>query len=256
MRPALRILALGLLAVTLSGCIKVEMSITLNEDDTADGSILMAIEKGIGEAFELSDEDLLGELTSEASGDFESEVVEPYEDETHIGQLVTFSGEALGEFDEGDEGMRIYRDGDDYVVAGTADTGEGDEDLGAMPGAEMTLSVTFPGPVSEHNGTLEDTTVTWDLLAHEGDLSARGAASPPPVVPLWAWIAGGAVLAALAAVAVVLVVRRSRGAEETQPYEPGPEATFTPDATAPAEPPADTIEGSVDGTGGEEAPPR
>lgn len=240
MRTTLRAIALGLVAtLALAGCLRIDMSITLNEDDTADGSFLMAVEKGSGEAFEMTDEDLVEQFSSETGADFENGTVEPYEDGTHIGQLITFTGEPLAGLDEGDGSMSITRDGDDYVVAGAFDA-TGGEDMGSIPGAEMTLAITFPGPVSEHNGTLEGTTVTWDLMTLDEDLSARGAASPDTGLPLWAWIAIGAGVLVLAGIAVVLVVVRRRPAPAGEaafaPYAPVTDAAAAPAPTGTFEP--------------------
>ncbi|MDN4476013.1 hypothetical protein QQX09_09125 [Demequina sp. SYSU T00192] len=269
-----RLRTLGLVAATalvLTGCLRVEMSIALNPDDTADGSFLMAIEKGSGEAFDVSDDDLLEQFTADSEGDFETGTVEPYEDEDYIGTRVSFDDEPLGSFaGETDDDLAIVRDGDDYVVSGSMSDAE-DEDLGSLPGADMVLSITFPGEVSEHNGTLEGTTVTWDLMDAPEELAARGSASPPSAFPVWAWPAIGAGALAVVAIAVVAVLRRRGGTDEsagddavvlpveTVEFVPGPAPASTgmdaPTAELPT--PADTIEtGSVEGTDGEEDHPR
>ncbi|WP_062527127.1 LppM family (lipo)protein [Demequina rhizosphaerae] len=271
---ASRLRILGVLAVAtvaLAGCLRVEMNIALNPDDTADGSFLMAIEKGAGEAFEMSDEDLLEQFSADSEGDFETGAVEPYEDEDYIGTRVVFDGEPLDSFagETGDD-LAIVRDGDDYVVSGSM-SGSEDEDLGSLPGADMVLSITFPGEVSDHNGTLEGTTVTWDLMDAPDELLARGSASPPSDFPVWAWVAIGAGALAIVAIAVVVLLRRGSAEAaadgddavvlpvETVAFEPGPAPAGAPaDApTAELPAPADTIElGSVEGTDGEEDHPR
>ncbi|WP_062299149.1 LppM family (lipo)protein [Demequina maris] len=266
-----RLRTLGVLVaatLALTGCLRVEMNIALNPDDTADGSFLMAIEKGSGKGFDMSDEDLLEQFSADSEGDFETGTIEPYEDEDYVGTRVVFDGEPLDSFagETGDD-LAIVRDGDDYVVSGSM-SGSEDEDLGSLPGADMVLSITFPGEVSEHNGTLEGTTVTWDLMDAPDELVARGAASPPSAFPMWAWAAIGAGALAVVAIAVVVVLRRRSPAAAADgddavvvPVEP---VAFMP-APAPAGDaptaelplPADTIEaGSVEGTDGEEDHPR
>ncbi|WP_284328022.1 LppM family (lipo)protein [Demequina litorisediminis] len=50
MRTAARSLAVALVsALVLSGCIRVDMNITLNEDDTVSGDMVMAVQEGAGE---------------------------------------------------------------------------------------------------------------------------------------------------------------------------------------------------------------
>jgi len=43
-------------------------------------------------------------------------------------------------------------------------------------GADLRLIVTFPGEVTEHNGTLSGNTVTWDAAEGQFDVSAVGSA--------------------------------------------------------------------------------
>ncbi|WP_144019005.1 hypothetical protein [Demequina sp. NBRC 110056] len=172
MRTAPRLAALTLVcAAVLTGCLKVEMSVTLNEDDTASGEYVMAVSREVA--------DLMGEDELESAfetDDIEGATSEPYEDEEFVGTRTTFDSVDIAEF--GDETMSITRDGDDYVVTGTP--ASLDDQLGGTEipdGATATLAVSFPGEVSEHNGTLDGTTVTWDLLDPPAEISARGAAS-------------------------------------------------------------------------------
>ncbi|SEJ66782.1 LppM family (lipo)protein [Demequina mangrovi] len=272
MSRTLRTLALAVVAtLTLSGCLKMEMSFTLHEDDTVDGSIVMAIQKGVGEAMGMSDEDLLAELDAEGSfEDIEGGSVEPYDDGEFAGTTVTFTGQPLSEISEEDEGITIVREGDEFVVGGEFDTGG--EDMSMLTGATMTLAVTFPGEVSEHNGTLEGTTVTWDLLTQTEPMSARGAATAGGSgLPVWLWAVIGAVVLAGAAAAVIIVTRRRSSEDaategedaavepEVETFAPAPTAGEDAPVTEPIAPtvelptPEATIEeGPVEGTGPEE----
>lgn len=263
------LLMLAAATLLLTGCLRVEMSIALSPDDTADGSFLIAVEKGAGEGFGVSDDALVDELTSSSDTDFATGTVEPYEDEKYVGQRITFAGEPLASFGGGEtDELSIERDGDDYVVSGTWADADG-EDVSAIPGASMLLSITFPGEVTEHNGTLDGTTVTWDLVDAPDEISARGSAEPPRTVPLWAWAAGGAV-AAVGAISLVVVLLRRRRSGDAADAVPAVEPmaampTFTPASFQPAPlPPAavlpggmDTIDtGRVEGTDPEEDHPR
>ena len=247
MRRTLRTAALAAVALlSLSGCLKMEMQFTLHEDDTVDGSIVMAVQKGVGESFGMSDEDVLAQMESEGSfEDIEGGTTEPYDDGEFVGTKVTFDAEPLSELEQQDAGFTLMREGDEFVVGGEFDTGE--EDMSMLSGADVTLAVTFPGEVTEHNGTLEGTTVTWDLLTMTEPLNARGAASAGSSFP-WLWIGVGAAIllvGAAAAVAIVLARRRPAPAAPaypaagygidpaSQPLDPAQAPGFAPEGAAP-----------------------
>lgn len=214
MRRTLRTAAVAAVALlSLSGCLKMEMAFTLHEDETVDGSIVMAVQKGIGESFGMTDQDVLDQMESEGSfEDIEGGTVEPYDDGDYVGTQVTFEAQPLSELEQQDAGFTITREGDEFVVGGEFDTGE--EDMSMLSGADLTLAVTFPGTVTEHNGTLEGTTVTWDLLTMTEPLNARGGVSAGASIP-WLWIGVAAavlLVAAAATIAIVLARRRPTSA--------------------------------------------
>ena len=75
MKNSLKALALSLLAVaTLAGCFKVSVDLTLNENDTINGSMVVAIQKGVGDSLGMSDEDMLAELSNEIGEDRQVDV--------------------------------------------------------------------------------------------------------------------------------------------------------------------------------------
>lgn len=83
------------------------------------------------------------------------------------------------------------------------------------PGVEATLTMTFPGEVTQADGqhvTVDGNTVTWTNLLEESAGSLHAEARDRPSLP-WALIAAGAALLVLVAVVlVVLVVLRRRSA--------------------------------------------
>jgi hypothetical protein len=160
-----------------------------------------------------------------------------YEDADWIGTETVFSDVPIDRFGKGDTGdLSITREGDEFVVDGTMDL-SGDQanqanqatDASAqaiMASAELEIAITFPGPVSESNGTVDGTTVTWQPKAGEVvDISARGSAIAGTN---WALIAAIAALVALIVVGVALIVvvrrreaaaRASVGTTDTDPAE-------------------------------------
>lgn len=245
MKNASRTVAIALIAVfALTGCLRMNVAMTLNTDNTVDTTMVVAIEKGVGESLGMSDDDVLEQLTGELGADLDGGTQEPYDQDGFIGTKVTVEGQSLDEIagDVGTEGLSITRAGDTFVVDGTLEDA-GTETTEELPvGAEVTVSITFPGEVTEHNGTLEGTTVTWDLMDAPETIHAVGNATTDEGLPGWVMIAL-AVLLFLVIVAVVGVIAfRSRAktlanAEEAPVLEPveAQPAAFVPDEPASPE---------------------
>jgi len=261
MKNAAKVAALSLLVIaTLAGCFKGKVDLTLNSDNTIDGSMVIAIQSGIGESLGMSDEDLLKELNSDGSG-IEGAKESDYNEEGFVGKKYTFENEPLDSFQNSEDGsdISITREGDNFIVDGTWDTEDADTegmDPGAM-GAEFTFSVTFPGKVSDHNGELSEDgkTVTWNLLDPPATLHAEGKATEGGSP--WAWLVIGLGVLIIVAVIVVVIVRsRSKKAAvpalADAPVAPAVEAgsapaEFSPEpvAVATSEPVAETPAESV-----------
>jgi hypothetical protein len=229
-----RILALGALVLALTGCVRFQAELILTPADTVDGSIVVAVlvsedtddarEQALTAAAQI-ESDLLGSLR-DASGVTTSE----YDKDDYLGSLIVFDDVALDAFSgQSEDALRIVRDGEAYVFTGALDfSGESipsDEttDETTAGDDDLTVSVTFPGEVTEHNGDLSGTTVSWATPVDQRlEMSARGSATPagPPIL----LIAGIALVALLviAAVVVVLLLVRSR-AKRALPETPAPQ---------------------------------
>jgi hypothetical protein len=197
-------------AVALTGCVKFDMDVTVNRDDTVSGTLVVAFDKAVLDRLGASS-DPLGEgavqgVTSQ----------KPYDDGTFQGTEYVYENTPLSEFndtdaDDGDY-IRIDRDGQNYVLSGVADTryeppGDGgplDQAISAaMPRADMRVTVTFPGAVLSSNGDVSDNgrTVTWQLkMGERNELDAVAGPGGNPELALWVlWIS-------LAAVALVFLL--------------------------------------------------
>jgi len=246
MKSALKITALSILVVvTLAGCFKGKVDLTINSDDTIDGSMLIAIQSGIGDSLGMSDDDLLGEMTGDVSGDLEGATVKDYSEDGYIGKLYSFENQPLDSFDSGDDGsdVSITREGDTFIVDGTwntEDTDTGGMDPAAL-GAEFTFAVTFPGKVSDANGTISDDgkTVTWNLLDPPATLHAEGKAVDNSSNMLWILLAAIALLVVAAVVITLLVVRKrgSKPVEDAAADEAAVEEAAPAEVAAPEETP-------------------
>jgi hypothetical protein len=246
-----RILAVGVLVLALAGCVRFQADLTLNPENTVDGSIVVAVlvsedtdearEQAVAAASQIESE-LLGSLR-DASGVTTSE----YNEDDYLGSLITFDDVALDAFSgQGDDALKIERDGDDYLFTGALDfSGEATPSEDTEGDDNLTVVVTFPGEVTEHNGELNGTTVSWTTSVEQRlEMSARGAATPagPPIL-LIVGIAL-AVLVVIAVVVAVLLFLRARakkaavGAPAGVPVDGAPVDGASP--TAPTVPIAET----------------
>jgi len=90
-----RLGALAMLALVLSACIKLDMALTVNPEDTVDGTIIFGINKQLIELSGQSPDDLLSEAPIPT--DVEGVTSEPYEDDEFQGQEITLDASALTE---------------------------------------------------------------------------------------------------------------------------------------------------------------
>lgn len=197
--------AAALLAVALGGCIKMDIRLAL-EGEQASGEMLIGVDKQFLEfvsSMEGGDgpsardqflEDLLGDDLAQSEG----VTVEPWEDDTYEGARYQFEGTDLAEFQGGsadDLAITYDRAAATYEVTGRFDMRElaeqpdpaEAEELGMPPemleqlldSFDISISITFPGEVVEHNGELSDTTVTWrPEVGEENEIYALASSVP------------------------------------------------------------------------------
>lgn len=165
----LAILALTLL---LSGCLKLDMALTVSPDDTVDGELVFAVNKELLELTGQSVDDLLGQ--TQVPSDVPGATREPYEDDRFVGTKVVFDSVPLAQLQQGSaaDSLSIAHEGDRFVVSGVLDLSTADQELQGNPfeeqiqqafdTAELRIAITFPGEVIETNGQVDGTTVVWE----------------------------------------------------------------------------------------------
>ncbi len=237
----LRAFGMGLLAVSLTGCIKMDMDLELNSDDTVDGTIIVALNKQASDVAESMGEDPQALLDELDTGDLpEDTEVEDYEDDEFTGQQYVFDGADLSEFSTDEDGFGIAHEEDEFVVSGEMDMSDIDpsqfEDMQDLPpeveeqlgedaadidvqemmdSFDLSVSVTFPGDVTDHNGELDGNTVTWTPEPGENlEIEARGADSDSGGVPVWVWILIAVIVVAGLAVLLFFLSRGRSQKEE------------------------------------------
>lgn len=186
-----RALTGALLALVLAGCVRLDLQTTLTDHGTADGTLVIALADDAVGAFGGDPADVWAEYQDEVVGDVPDTVTEePYAEDGHTGSRYVFDDEpvaTLAAISDGD--LEVTQEGDEYVVSGVLDLStrvQGIENApeGALGSVEATIALTFPGPVTEANGEIDGSTVTWRPDAEQATtLSARGPATAPAVGP-------------------------------------------------------------------------
>ncbi len=223
-----RMLAVAGLVILLSSCIKLNMDLTVSTDNTVSGSAIVAVDKQLLALSGQPVDEIFGGDTIAPEGT-EGLTTSDYEDDTFVGQEITFDGvpiAALSELEDADA-LKIAREGDVFTVTGaldmTNDTGGADANeavQNALSSADISISITFPGPVASSNGEINGNTVSWTpKLGERTELQAQASAIPSgssssPV--LWIVIAAVAVLVVIGA---VLMMRRRSAATADGPSD-------------------------------------
>ncbi|MFW2380896.1 MAG: LppM family (lipo)protein [Acidimicrobiales bacterium] len=237
-----RILLLIGLALATTGCFRVEMDLTVTEDETVDGVIVMAMSESLLEmsgstADEVFEDTDVSELT-EAGG---TATVEPYEQDGFVGQTYTIEGAPLSAFTEDgtltrtEDGWELAMDVGETIGTEPSEMGADQMIEGMFDGARYVIRMTIPGDVKDHNGTTQTgSQIEWNF--QESDLTDgtmpavltatwddSGYASGTPGVASSGGSSllfiGGAILAALIGVGLFVVGRNK--ADEPVAAVPG-----------------------------------
>lgn len=234
-RTAGRVGAFLALAVLLTGCIKLNVDLGINADDTVNGAVVLGVQKELLELTGQSAEDLLGDADLIPTG-ATGVVVEPFEDDEFVGQQIIFEDLPISEFNSGALGasgatgisgvtgaggdnLNITREGETFVVTGALDLSSGlSGATGPFAGtggaqlfenADIQISITFPGEVVQANGEVDGNTVTYvPEFGERLEINATGSAIDNGQA---ADVVGGSdsflpLLLIIAGVAVVLLV--------------------------------------------------
>jgi hypothetical protein len=285
LRSSWRAAAACMLIMLMTGCIKLNMDLQLQSDDTVNGSVIFALNKQLLELTGKSFDDLTGGQAVVPSG--VPVQASDYEDDQYSGKRYTFEDVPISQFsgDASDGSLSIVHQGDTFVVSGaldlsSADTSEIPNADQLLSSADISLAITFPGAVRSANagGTISGNTVTWKpTFGQKNDIQAVGSAiaTGGGSTLLWILIAAGAVIV-IAVVALLLLARRRTnepvaaegeagataiGGED--PAAAGPEAAAVPPPPpapladpAPDGPATETIEPSGPQAPGDDAPDR
>jgi hypothetical protein len=216
-----------LLVLALAGCVRFQADMSVDEQNRLDGNIVVAVIT--------TDDPGSADNARDAAADIETRLLpnlrgadgvkaEAYEQDDYVGTRFSLDDTPIDALAGGADGaLTLTREGDEFDFAGTLDFTPGTEpepgeEVDGDPGdSDITVAISFPGEVLEHNGQLSGNQVTWTTtLEGSVDMHARASAIPSgPPAWLWAIAVGAALLIALAVVIVIVRLRRRAPAMNT-----------------------------------------
>jgi hypothetical protein len=238
-----------LLAILMTGCIKLNMDLQLQSDDTVDGSVIFAVNKQVLQLTGKSFDDLTGGQSAVPSG--VPVQTSDYDDDQYSGKKYTFEDVPISRFsgDGSTDSLSIVHQGDTFVVSGALDLSAADTSQipnadQAFSTADISLSITFPGAVqaASAGGVISGNTVTWKpTFGAKTEITATGSAISTGRGPL-PWILFGAGVLIVVIVVLVLLARRkpkeSVQGEMAMAMEGAPPSGEGESAAVPPPPPA------------------
>jgi hypothetical protein len=249
-RTAWRIGAFVALVFLMTGCIKLNINLGINSDNTVSGTVEFGVQKELLDLTGQNVEDLLG-TDSPFASDAPGVTVEPFDDGEFAGQQFIFEDLSIEEFNSGGvagasgatgvtgagDSLQIARQGDTFVVTGLLDLSSGLSGVtgpfggtgGAqfLESADIKIAITFPGEVLEApGGQIDGNTVTYlPEFGERLEINATGSAvengeaadvvgGSDSFLPLILIIAG-VVLVLLLVILLVVRSRRNKVGEGT-----------------------------------------
>ncbi len=227
-KKTVAISVLAILSFFLTGCMKFNLDLSVNDKDEVSGSMILAFNKqalalseSMGGSQILDPDQLITEN--------ENMTVETYDDEEFSGSKIIFAAVPMTEFASGatGESLKFVRDGNIITVSGVIDMAGTDPTAldaaknnpltsGFFDTSDISVSITLPGSVSSTNGKVEGNKVTFSgqlgdkiLIDAKADTSNNMA--------LIAMVGGVAIALAAAGGATALIIRNRKKRTASEP---------------------------------------
>lgn len=217
-----------------TGCIKVDMAVTVSATDTVSGSTVFAFNKKM---VEIAKQNGAGEEMFDTATMFAEQAglaTEAFSDGSYEGTKYTFKDVPIDKFFSRSDSssLHIERKGDQLIVSGLLDTSGGTNDVASVrdnpetkalfEGSGFKVSITLPGQIVSTNGNQQGNTITWTGEVGEvinfkavADTSGKVIAANPTSGSgsadySWIWYLIAGVLVVAGAIAFVLLRKRSK----------------------------------------------
>jgi hypothetical protein len=220
------------LMVLLSGCMRMNMDLTVNDDDTISGSMVIAFPKALLEQAGTT-ADAVMEQQGIGTSTEPGVTTEKYDQDGYAGNKISFANKPLkdlakatGTGGTGEE-LIIKRLGDQLITSGAMDlTGATPDEASGLTqdildAFDVNVTITFPGEIVSTTGEVSGNTVKWHIPAGEKVSfdtvvnSPIGGSPSKTVLPI---VGGVAVLALVAG--LVFSRRGKKSAATPEGFEP------------------------------------
>jgi hypothetical protein len=211
-----------MLVLALAGCVRFQADLSVDADNTLDGDIVVAVvsdhEPGSDDNARENADKIEAQLLPALRG-ANGVTAESYEQDDYLGTRFTLTDTPIDALNGGDAdgALTLVRTGDEFEFTGTLDFTPDDAELddeeveGDPADSGITVAISFPGEVLEHNGQLDGTKVTWSTTL-EGSVEMHAVASAersgPPLGAVVAIVVGAIVAVLLIALLILVLIRR------------------------------------------------
>ena len=225
MKKAMLLVLLLVAAILLSGCLKMQVDIVWNEDNTGTMTMTQSILKGSASIFGMSDDDILNQMKDSYTEDEDFTSIETFSDDDYVGIIMTMEIEDVTDNSQDDSftsQLRFRSEGEGnkrtYSVSGSISgdefTGEaGMEELGvSTDDIEMKMSITMPGTIVSHNAhEQKGNKLTWDLTASDFVKIEAESKAGGGFMTILMWILFVLGLLLLAGAVILIIMQKSKG---------------------------------------------
>jgi hypothetical protein len=209
-----RTVAVLVIVLALSGCFRARIELTVGPDQRVDGSLLLAYDRAVLEQIDRTPTDAQVEILDDMTDDApRGQECTPWEDDAFVGAECRLEGvtlDDLGQAEAFDQRLTFVETDDELLLTAVIDLDEVPTDSPEpLETFDVTISITFPGRVTETNGEVDGTTVTWRAEPGERThLSAVAAlASPAEPAEIPSWLIGLVVLVVIGIVGIIVADR-------------------------------------------------
>lgn len=224
-----KILALVLMCLTLTSCMRADMTLDISSDDKVNGQLTIAFSEEALAQLEVTANQLLENENLFGNSDSTGVNTTDYKQEGMVGKTYTFTDMPLSQlanaFGTDGQSLTIKRQGDQILTSGVMDLTQGTTELDAktqelLSTLTSTVIITYPGTVVSTKGQLDGNTVTWVTKVGEktdfttvvdSDFEVPAALGTPTTASTSNGIVAGA-LALVALLVVLTLVRRKKPA--------------------------------------------
>jgi hypothetical protein len=238
---AARIVGALAVAMGLTGCVKLDVDLTVTPDDTTNGTLILAVDARVLEAAGQTPEGLYDTLAANVPNDAAIKT-EQYDKDGFAGIELTLEDVPVASVpDLGPIGsFHFTRDGDQYQFDAVLNLGaDATSNISVPEGltsdADLQVAITFPGEVTATNGQRDGRTARWTpALGQSNQLTATALATGGATGNGDDDASGGLVVVAVIGglavigVAAALFLTRRRELSRTIPLTPLPSDTEPP----------------------------